>query len=81
MHHYTYPVFFEKLRIKQGKRKTKDREIMEDLWAAKRGVNIKTVWGFPYMGNPSGRGFMFDKYGKEPHAFTIQTPGGIIPMY
>jgi hypothetical protein len=58
---YSAYVFFEKLRIKQGKPKSKFREEMEGIWVVEG--------GFP----TNGRGFVtcrfderpyFDKYGR-----------------
>lgn len=61
--YYAAYVFFEKLRIRDGKPKSKHREEMEKQWASEGGVDTKT---------PSSRGYFCfgderpveDKYGK-----------------
>jgi len=42
---YASYVFFEKLRIKQGKEKSKDRLEMERLWGYRGGFDITTAGG------------------------------------
>ncbi|KAK5656914.1 hypothetical protein OQA88_3436 [Cercophora sp. LCS_1] len=61
VYHAAY-VFFEKMRVKQGKKKTADREVMETVWPD--GVDTKTQSGRKvYIGSVNTRLGM-DKYGK-----------------
>lgn len=64
--YYAAYCFFEKLRVKQKKPKSKDREIMEDIWAGEGGVDTKTVAGsVKLIGSAStGSHYTFDKYGR-----------------
>ncbi|KAM7182681.1 hypothetical protein V8F33_014108 [Rhypophila sp. PSN 637] len=62
--YYAAYVFFEKLRIKQGKPKSSDREIMEELWWD-GGVDTKTVASsVKFVISSAARGVAMDKYGK-----------------
>ncbi|KAM7212650.1 hypothetical protein V8F06_011978 [Rhypophila decipiens] len=62
--YYAAYVFFEKLRIKQGKPKSNDREIMEELWWD-GGVDTKTVASsVKFVISSAARGVAMDKYGK-----------------
>ena len=59
---YAAYVWFEKLRIKQNKKKSKKREEMEEIWTEKGGVprvNQKTAHFYSKTGPPS-----IDKYGQ-----------------
>jgi hypothetical protein len=58
---YAAYVFFEKLRIKQGKSKTKFREDMEKIWGSKGGFDLKLSNGFWLHGSESASK---DKYGR-----------------
>ncbi|KAM7194413.1 hypothetical protein V8F20_007939 [Naviculisporaceae sp. PSN 640] len=66
MVYYASYVFFEKLRIKQGKPKSDDREIMEDIWAGKGGIDTKKISSrvqYITVARVGGGGFYYDEFG------------------
>ncbi|KAM7194185.1 hypothetical protein V8F20_008105 [Naviculisporaceae sp. PSN 640] len=69
--YYAAYCFFEKLRVKQKKPKSKDREMMEEIWAGEGGVDTKTVAGsVKVIGSAStGSHYYFDKYGRRRPCF------------
>ncbi|OCL14862.1 hypothetical protein AOQ84DRAFT_330342 [Glonium stellatum] len=64
---YAAYCYFEKLRIKEGKAKSKDRQKMEELYAQQGGFNIKTTSNNKRLFMMKGEGLKYDKYGQ----FTI----------
>ena len=60
--YYAAYVFFEKLRLKQGKPKTKKRLENEDEWAMKGGIDTKRLQGRVWCA--AGANPYMDKYGK-----------------
>ncbi|KAI2777989.1 hypothetical protein F4815DRAFT_258098 [Daldinia loculata] len=67
---YTAYVYFEKLRLAQGKTKTKHRLDMEDIWAWRGGFDLETDNRTVFVGSASSSPyFHFDRYGR-----TVSTP-------
>lgn len=64
--YYAAYVFFEKLRIKQKKPKSEDREIMEELHP--NGVDTKVQFGKASYVGATNTTLRIDKYGKL-HSF------------
>ncbi|KAK4213160.1 hypothetical protein QBC37DRAFT_374258 [Rhypophila decipiens] len=62
--YYAAYVFFEKLRIKQGKPKSNDREIMEELWWDGGVDTKKPASSVRFVISSAARGVAMDKYGK-----------------
>ncbi|KAF2810230.1 uncharacterized protein BDZ99DRAFT_520310 [Mytilinidion resinicola] len=61
---YACYIYFEKLRIKEGKPKSKDRLKMEELWAKEGGFNIETAGHNKAMSMRMGERFTVNKYGQ-----------------
>ncbi|KAJ8069573.1 hypothetical protein OCU04_000012 [Sclerotinia nivalis] len=61
--YYASYVFFEKLRLRDGKSKSKHREEMEKQWASEGGIDTKTSSSRGYWCHVSERA-VEDKYGK-----------------
>ncbi|KAF1990250.1 hypothetical protein K402DRAFT_460362 [Aulographum hederae CBS 113979] len=59
---YAAYVYFEKLRIKEGKKKSKHREEMEERWQEKGGFDLDTPHNKRYK-IPSRMGLAFDELG------------------
>lgn len=60
---YAAYVFFEKLRIRDGKPKTKFREEMEDIWEARGGFDTETPWHAPVICHVDSHPYI-DEYGR-----------------
>ncbi|KAI0160046.1 hypothetical protein GGR52DRAFT_576777 [Hypoxylon sp. FL1284] len=60
---YAAYVYFEKLRIAQGKKKTKHREDMEGIWACEGGFDRTTDHRTQFIG-AAGKSIRFDRYGR-----------------
>lgn len=56
-------VYFEKLRIAQGKKKSKKREELEDAWMGRGGLPREGVHNMRLLG-PTGMSWSFDKLGR-----------------
>lgn len=69
---YAAYCFFEKLRIKEGKLKSKDRLKMEELWAERGGFDTKKQSHNKGLFMTAGEGLKKDKYGQ----FTITRADG-----
>lgn len=68
---YAAYVFFEKLRIKQGKEKSKDRLEMERVWRGRKGFNTTTAAHNKAISMPAGEGFSKpNKYGEATLHYT-----------
>lgn len=62
---YCAYVYFEKLRLKEGKKKSKKREEMEGVWAGEGGVDRKTVSGnVGFWMSGDSAGWAWNKYGQ-----------------
>lgn len=66
---YAAYCFFEKLRIKEGKPESKDRQKMEELWAERGGFDIEKQSQNKGLLMTVGEGLKNDKYGQ----YTITT--------
>jgi hypothetical protein len=62
--HYAAYVFFEKLRIRNGKPKSKHREGMEKVWGVD-GMNLKVGSHTGMFVGPGTRGVYVDEYGRH----------------
>lgn len=58
--YYAAYVFFEKVRIREGKAKSEDRVVMERKWP--RGVDTERDYSRAWLGAGKS-GFVLDKYG------------------
>lgn len=61
---YACYIYFEKLRIKEGKPKSKDRLKMEELWAKEGGFNIKKAGHNKAMTMRMGEKFTVNRFGQ-----------------
>ncbi|KAI0847206.1 hypothetical protein F5Y00DRAFT_271326 [Daldinia vernicosa] len=62
---YAAYVYFEKLRLAQGKPKTEHRLDMEDIWAWKSGFDRETDHRTVFLGSASSSPYIqFDRYGR-----------------
>lgn len=61
---YACYVYFEKLRIKEGKPKSKDRLKMEELWAKEGGFNVVTAGHNKALTMMGGEKYTVNKYGQ-----------------
>lgn len=60
---YAAYVFFEKMRIKEGKKKMKEREEMEAIWGPKGGFEIEKNMSNARYTIPIGTKVYTDKHG------------------